>query len=226
MFENILSRRLDWHEDVIEIAPEAHDFIDRLLCTDPKKRLGAKGASEVKAHPFMAGIDWDHLLEGEVDFVPKVTDPENTDYFDARGATDQIFADDEMPGEELKIAAAPTPAHPQTSNPFNRLKSLSPSVSTTSSSRRSRRERSETAPSPQDDFGAFTFRNLTVLKQANDDVIRKMRDEQILPPASLDSPLTHPRQTALAGKGHKPKTSSSDLKVSVSGFSRTGGLLE
>lgn len=217
VFENILSRRLDWHEDIIELAPEAHDFIDRLLCTDPKQRLGAKGAAEVKAHPFMAGIDWDNLLNGEVDFVPKVSDPENTDYFDARGATDQVFADDDVPTEELSLAAAPTPSHPHTSDPFNRSMSklVSPS-SSTSGSRRSRRERSETGPSPQDDFGTFTFRNLTVLKQANDDVIRKMRDEQLLPPASMpmDSPLMHPRQNALAGKGHKSRNASIDLRAS------------
>ena len=37
------------------LHPLAHDLISKLLTRDPKKRLGAKGAQEVKDHPFFSG---------------------------------------------------------------------------------------------------------------------------------------------------------------------------
>ncbi|KAJ2474024.1 rim15, signal transduction response regulator [Coemansia sp. RSA 2322] len=70
-----------------DISPEARDFITRLLCRDPKRRLGYNGAADVRAHPIFAGIDWDTLLETQPAFVPCVDDVEDTEYFDPRGAT-------------------------------------------------------------------------------------------------------------------------------------------
>uniref|UniRef100_A0A2K6UHX6 non-specific serine/threonine protein kinase n=1 Tax=Saimiri boliviensis boliviensis TaxID=39432 RepID=A0A2K6UHX6_SAIBB len=42
------------------IGPVAQDLLQRLLCKDPKKRLGAgpQGAQEVQNHPFFQGLDW------------------------------------------------------------------------------------------------------------------------------------------------------------------------
>lgn len=40
----------------------AQDILAKLLLCDPKKRLGAKGASEIRAHPFFDGINWDRLI--------------------------------------------------------------------------------------------------------------------------------------------------------------------
>ncbi|GAA5951604.1 hypothetical protein JCM21900_000525 [Sporobolomyces salmonicolor] len=182
VFENILSRRIEWHEDAIEISKEAHDFMDKLLCSDPRRRLGRMGAAEVKAHPFLAGIDWDNLLKGPVDFVPKIADPESTDYFDPRGATAPTF-NEEDGAEDPAVSNDPAISHDPA---VRRTQDLTPPV-VTPSRERAPRERSETAPNPHDDFGTFNFRNLTVLKQANDDVIRKMKDEQLLPP--LTNPL-------------------------------------
>ncbi|GAA5827005.1 hypothetical protein JCM11251_002203 [Rhodosporidiobolus azoricus] len=187
VFENIVSRRFEWHEDAIDISPEAHDFMDRLLCSDPSKRLGTKGATEVKAHPFLADIDWDNLLKQPVDFVPKVADPESTDYFDPRGATQQEFKEEEASsggeGEDPAVASDPAvsndPAVQQAQAPPTPAAAVGSPAGT-----KTRRDRAETAPSPHDDFGTFNFRNLTVLKQANDDVIRKLKDEQLLPPLS------------------------------------------
>lgn len=42
------------------ISPEAEELI-RLLCSDPKNRIGRKGAEEIMAHPFLCGVDWDNL---------------------------------------------------------------------------------------------------------------------------------------------------------------------
>ncbi|BGP04611.1 rim15, signal transduction response regulator [Rhodotorula toruloides] len=179
VFENILSRRFEWHEDAIEISPAARDFIDKLLAPDPARRLGTKGAAEVKAHPFLADIDWDNLLKQPVDFVPKVTDPESTDYFDPRGATEQEFKEEDG-AEDPAVANDPAVAQMQQEppTPFR-----PPNFGDAA---RTPRERAGTAPVRRetDDFGTFNFRNLTVLKQANDDVIRKLKDEQLLPPSS------------------------------------------
>ncbi|KAK4700084.1 serine/threonine-protein kinase RIM15, partial [Phenoliferia sp. Uapishka_3] len=183
VFENILSRRIDWHEEELEVSPQAHDFMDRLLCSDANRRLGASGAEEVKAHPFLEGIDWNDLLSGEVDFVPKISDPESTDYFDDRGAASQVFCDDDDAPDDramtAKSSSLPTPV------PLPAAPSTISLTSASSPGRRAARERSETEPSPHDDFGTFSFRNLPVLKQANDDVIRQMRDQQLLPPLSI-----------------------------------------
>ncbi|KAJ1995749.1 rim15, signal transduction response regulator [Coemansia spiralis] len=73
--------------DVPDISPEARDFITRLLCRDPKRRLGYNGAEEVKAHPMFKSIDWATILETQAAFVPQVENIEDTDYFDSRGAT-------------------------------------------------------------------------------------------------------------------------------------------
>ncbi|KAI9504614.1 kinase-like domain-containing protein, partial [Coemansia spiralis] len=70
--------------DVPDISPEARDFITRLLCRDPKRRLGYNGAEEVKAHPMFKSIDWATILETQAAFVPQVENIEDTDYFDSR----------------------------------------------------------------------------------------------------------------------------------------------
>ncbi|SGY33607.1 BQ5605_C002g01515 [Microbotryum silenes-dioicae] len=233
VFENILSHRIEWHEDLVEYSPEARDFMERLLSTDPSCRLGRGGAAEVKAHPWLEGIDWANLLQGEVKFVPNVTDPENTDYFDPRGATEQAFTDEDTQPDEVKTVAATSStstfkdpmlpgAQPTVATNLSDIKnSVSSSgarsigSNSTSTSRRLARERSETEPSPHDDFGTFNFRNLTVLKQANDDVIKKMRDEQLLPPtlSPLESPIMHNRPLALAGgKTSRSRTTSVDFR--------------
>uniref|UniRef100_A0A667GUU9 Ribosomal protein S6 kinase n=1 Tax=Lynx canadensis TaxID=61383 RepID=A0A667GUU9_LYNCA len=44
------------------------DLLQRLLCKDPKKRLGAgpQGAQEVKNHPFFQGLDWAALAARKI----------------------------------------------------------------------------------------------------------------------------------------------------------------
>ncbi|KAI3329475.1 kinase-like protein [Ustulina deusta] len=44
------------------VSSDAADILTRLLENDHTKRLGANGASEVKAHAFFQDIDWDELL--------------------------------------------------------------------------------------------------------------------------------------------------------------------
>lgn len=150
VFDNVVSRRIDWHDEEIEISAEARDLMDRLMCYDPMQRLGARGAGEVRQHAFFAGINWDTVATSEASFVPEITDPESTDYFDARGAMN-AFQDEEAVPQVLK--------HKKTA--ADDMSAIVDDIAA------------------QDDFGAFEFRNLPVLKQANDDVIRKLRTDSM-----------------------------------------------
>ena len=52
--------------------------------SNPKKRLGSRGADEVKQHPFFKGVDFDKVLRKEYKppFVPKLNDDLDLRYFD------------------------------------------------------------------------------------------------------------------------------------------------
>mmetsp|Transcript_4045 Transcript_4045/g.10335 ORF Transcript_4045/g.10335 Transcript_4045/m.10335 type:complete len:148 (-) Transcript_4045:331-774(-) len=60
---------------------EARDIIERLLRQNPSLRLGARGAFEVKAHPFFRGVDWDGLSKQKTAFEPVLEDDSDTSYF-------------------------------------------------------------------------------------------------------------------------------------------------
>lgn len=40
---------------------DAKDLVDRMLTTDPARRIGANGYDEIKAHPFFAKVDWSNI---------------------------------------------------------------------------------------------------------------------------------------------------------------------
>ncbi|KAG6833905.1 hypothetical protein H0H87_007916 [Tephrocybe sp. NHM501043] len=193
VFENILSGHIEWHEDWIDFSEEARDFMRSLMTLDPSERLGANGAEEVKAHPFFEGIEWDKVTTTEAAFIPQVTDPESTDYFDPRGAIPQLFQDDEavaITGQaSLDSPIAGPSALPNVPVPFMN-KELT------------------TSPPPDEDFGSFSFKNLPVLKQANDDVIRKLKTDQMAPltQALTDPPPStiHQRKRSLSTRVKKP----------------------
>ncbi|KAI8918021.1 kinase-like domain-containing protein, partial [Entophlyctis helioformis] len=84
VFENILMRRVDWHEDEVDVSEEAHDLMDKLMCPDIDARLGFGGAAEVRGQEWFADVDWTRLLQQTAPFVPKTSNIEDTDYFDAR----------------------------------------------------------------------------------------------------------------------------------------------
>ncbi len=187
VFDNIISRRIDWYEGLLEISPEARHLMERLMCMDPKQRLGTRGASEVKSHPWFAGLDWNNLMTTEANFVPNITDPESTDYFDARGAKPQVF-NDEHAGDAGKVTkTSPTSASKATVDSSDHERYVA------------------------DDFGPFTYKNLGELKQANDDVIRKMRTDQMTP---IGQPLPRDRRLSVVAKmSPKPRGSISDVRV-------------
>ncbi|KAL7595631.1 hypothetical protein Lser_V15G29604 [Lactuca serriola] len=61
IFDNILNRNIPWPVVPDEMNPDAQDLIDQLLIEDPNQRLGARGATEVKQHPYFRDINWDTL---------------------------------------------------------------------------------------------------------------------------------------------------------------------
>jgi len=195
VFENILSGHIEWHEEFVEVSPEAHDFMQSLMSLDPAQRLGADGANEVKNHPFFSDISWDSVTTSEAAFIPQVTDAESTDYFDPRGAVLQIFNDEEPPsllagaihkaGTVPSTLYAPVPASATVPVPIMMNR--------------------EAVSSPPDDFGTFSFKNLPVLKQANDEVIRKLKTDQMAPISQgLAEPGVHNRRRSLSQRMKKP----------------------
>jgi serine/threonine-protein kinase RIM15 len=192
VFENILSMRIDWHEEWIEFSQDARNFMERLMVFDPSKRLGINGAKEVKEHSFFAAIVWEKVMQQEPQFVPQVTDPESTDYFDPRGAIPQLFQDDDA----VAIGRPPS----ENGNPAE-----APNKPQGPSGARSPLRDAIAAPAA-DEFGTFNFKNLPVLKQANDEVIKKLKSEQMtaVTHALGDAAVMHARRRSISRKINKP----------------------
>ncbi|OVA18675.1 Protein kinase domain [Macleaya cordata] len=84
IFANILNQKIPWPDVPNDMSYEARDLINRFLIHDPDQRLGANGASEVKAHPFFKGINWDTLALQKAAFVPTPDSADDTSYFTSR----------------------------------------------------------------------------------------------------------------------------------------------
>jgi len=63
------------------VTPEAQDLINQLLTLDHTKRIGSNGASEIKKHPFFAGIAWDTLRTQRAPIIPEQKGAEDTENF-------------------------------------------------------------------------------------------------------------------------------------------------
>jgi serine/threonine-protein kinase RIM15 len=191
VFQNILDRKIDWPDDEdCPVSSEAKDLINKLMCLDPKERLGsnidekfANGGDEIRAHAWFADVEWDTLREETASFVPAPANPEDTEYFDSRGATlqnfraefeDQVSSPANTPGADYP--ERPHDALSRVRNQVNSIKRglmplhIPPHV-------RDGRSRRLSEPVATDDFGNFQFKNLPVLEKANKDVIQKLRAE-------------------------------------------------
>ncbi|XP_071703126.1 probable serine/threonine protein kinase IRE4 isoform X2 [Rutidosis leptorrhynchoides] len=84
IFYNILNAKIPWPSIPDEMSVEAQDMINRFLIHDPNQRLGSHGSSEVKAHPFFKGVNWDTLAMQKVAFVPQPDGIDDTSYFVSR----------------------------------------------------------------------------------------------------------------------------------------------
>lgn len=209
VFDNILSRKIDWEEESIEISPAARDLMERLMCTDRRGRLGSRGPDEVKAHPFFEGIEWDDIVAKDGPFVPQVSDPESTDYFDLRGAIQQDFAHEYNTPAPSVTAFAKAIEHQRLMEPNK--------TSSRFKLARGRFERTHT-DQPTDEFGSFSYKNLPVLKQANDEVIRKLRCEQMTQAVQSTETMS-PGASGSSGSGpHSRKRSISSKLTSSKAF--------
>ncbi|KAI0482314.1 hypothetical protein GGR56DRAFT_663301 [Xylariaceae sp. FL0804] len=190
VFENILARRITWPpEDEDEASPEAKDLMNKLLCIDPQQRLGANredkhgsGGEEIRAHPWFAEMNWETLLQDEAQFVPQPENLEDTEYFDARGATLQAFTEEIE--DQMSPQPVPTPDYPD--RPHDALSRVRSQVQVNQIKRglmplhipphiRDLKSRRLSEPMASDDFGNFAFKNLTVLEKANKDVIQQLK---------------------------------------------------
>ncbi|KAI8970228.1 hypothetical protein BDF20DRAFT_838604 [Mycotypha africana] len=214
VFENILSRRIDWHENEVTISPEARDFMEKLMTLDPEKRLGYNGAEEVKQHPFFKSINWKTLLTESPSFVPQPVDMEDTDYFDTRGATMQNTSDeinschnlDQSARDQVERAKAII----QEQNPENFSKTATEKGKHTKKDKvkTTLRRESQTDESDSTDFGTFTYKNLPVLEKANEDMIRKIRHDSISANSSNEGQQTGKLlQRKFPNMAVKPKSS-------------------
>ncbi|KNZ52009.1 AGC protein kinase [Puccinia sorghi] len=132
----------------IMIFPQI-EFMNRLMCMDPKSRLGAQGAAEVKAHLFLADIDWAQK----------------------RGITcPLVFHDKE------ENPAHPVAGKPSTTTPTCPTKTPLPA-----------------ALGPLTILGHY-FKNLPMLEQANEEVIRRLKV------GKNGVRFRHPRHLPLRGK--------------------------
>ncbi|KAL6532429.1 hypothetical protein OROGR_014399 [Orobanche gracilis] len=64
-----------------KLSSEAKDLICKLLC-NVDKRLGTRGADEIKGHLWFKGIEWDKLYQKEAAFIPEVNDELDTQNFE------------------------------------------------------------------------------------------------------------------------------------------------
>lgn len=176
VFENILARNIDWHEDEIDVSPEARDFMERLMCTKVEDRLGSGGAVEVKAHPWLADVDWTSLHSSETNFVPKPASAEDTFYFDDRGAGEKKLSDDDGGIGVASTASAPAAA------------------GTGETKSHASKDSAPFSGEEHADFGAFAFKNLQLLEKANTDTMERLRSAEMLA-SNLPSPQKTRRRT-------------------------------
>ncbi|KAJ5966654.1 hypothetical protein N7501_002902 [Penicillium viridicatum] len=194
VFENILHRRINWPDDPEELtSPESLDLMNKLMTLNPRDRIGANveekfpnGGAEICSHPWLSDINWDTLLEDKAQFVPNIENPEDTEYFDARGATLQSFAEEleDENSPQPSVAAGPDRPHDALFKVRSQVNSskrplmplhIPPHVRDA----RDSRSRRLSEPALADDFGSFNFKNLPMLEKANKDVIQKMRQEAL-----------------------------------------------
>ncbi|GER30343.1 kinase family protein [Striga asiatica] len=64
-----------------KLSVEAKDLICKLLC-NVERRLGTRGADEIKAHPWFKGIEWNKLYQMKAAFIPEVNDELDTQNFE------------------------------------------------------------------------------------------------------------------------------------------------
>lgn len=155
IFENILHKNIQWHEEVKDIiSASARNLMESFIERDWKKRLGSRGTKEIKSHPWFKEVIWNDLNLQEAQFIPQLRDATDTEYFDDRGATDQNF-DDEETEDDLTNSKLPQMITIDGNPPFRECKKK------------------------DTDFGGFMYRNLPLLEKANQKLVQKLKSDFI-----------------------------------------------
>lgn len=76
-----LQEYFEFPPSVPEISDKAHSFIAGLIC-ERDVRLGRKGLSDFRSHPFFSGINWGSMHKLPAPFIPEVSNPTDTSNFD------------------------------------------------------------------------------------------------------------------------------------------------
>lgn len=85
LFAHTVNDDIEWPDsDDWSIAPDAKDLITMLLQQNPRDRLGISGAHEVKEHVYFDAVDWNSLLRQKAEFVPQLSNDDDTSYFDSK----------------------------------------------------------------------------------------------------------------------------------------------
>ncbi|KAK3044801.1 hypothetical protein LTS18_000327, partial [Coniosporium uncinatum] len=201
---------IDWPNDEdCPVSEEAKDLMNKLMCLDSEKRLGANaddkfpsGGVEIRAHPWFEGINWESLRDDEASFVPAPENPEDTEYFDTRGATLASFAAE---FEDSASSPVGTPGADYPDRPYDALSRVRAQVNSVKRGLmplhipphvRDARSRRLSEPVAGDDFGNFSFKNLPVLEKANKDVIQKLRAEAMQAQSKSASAMSSPAVTS------------------------------
>ncbi|KAM5570371.1 putative serine/threonine protein kinase IREH1 [Rosa sericea] len=163
IFDNILNRNIPWPRVPEELSPEAADLIDQLLTEDPTQRLGARGASEVKQHPFFKDINWDTLARQKAAFVPSSDSAMDTSYFTSRyswnPSDEHVYPasdlDDSSDADSLSGSSSLSNRHDEVVDECGGLAEF------------------ESGSSINYSFSNFSFKNLSQLASINYDLLSK-----------------------------------------------------
>ncbi|XP_071685791.1 probable serine/threonine protein kinase IREH1 [Rutidosis leptorrhynchoides] len=162
IFDNILNRNIPWPAVPDEMSPDAQDLIDQLLTEDPNQRLGARGATEVKQHPYFRDINWDTLARQKAAFIPSSESALDTSYFTSRytwSNSEQVYAasDIENSSDDGSMSSSSCISHhnEEVADDFGGLSELDPGYAVNYS------------------FSNFSFKNLSQLASINYDLLTK-----------------------------------------------------
>ncbi|CAG5094917.1 Oidioi.mRNA.OKI2018_I69.XSR.g13946.t1.cds [Oikopleura dioica] len=88
VFSNIVKGKIEFMEeedceDEEElIDPNCRDIIQNLLLIEPANRLAS--AEDIKAHPYFEDVDWNNIIRQKAQFIPELSNEDDTSYFDPR----------------------------------------------------------------------------------------------------------------------------------------------
>jgi CheY-like chemotaxis protein len=172
VFDNIINGRYKFLDE-IEVSEEARDLIRKLLTLDPEERLGTASIDDIKEHPFFTGVNWRALCKSPGLFIPQTDDIADTAYFDDRGVDEfkaeeepELTADMEEAKKEnefgITVAIPTTVLSPE----YESLESSIPQSPLVDTS---------THLQPEQPFGNFTYKNLSLLEQVNQQVLQDIQ---------------------------------------------------